>query len=96
MNLRKLALPLGLLLVVPLAPALRYLTPIGAIWIFLAGAAAIGVLADWVRRATEQLAAKTNPAIGGLLNVSLGSVAELVLAFFVLATDKADVVRAQI
>lgn len=96
MNLRKLALPLGLLLVVPLAPALRYLTPIDAIWIFLAGAVGIGVLADWVRRATEQLATKTNPAIGGLLNVSFGSLAEVVLAFFVLATGKVDVVRAQI
>ncbi|MEO8835542.1 MAG: calcium/proton exchanger [Caldimonas sp.] len=96
MNVRKLALPLGLLLVVPLAPALRYLTQIGSIWIFVAGAAAIGVLADWVRRATEQLAAKTNPAIGGLLNVSFGSLAEVVLAFFVLATGNVAVVRAQI
>ncbi len=96
MNLRKLAVPLGLLVVVPLAPVLRYLTAAGPVWIFVAGAAAIGVLADWVRRGTEQLAAKTNPAIGGLLNVSFGSLAEFVLAFFVLASGKVDVVRAQI
>lgn len=96
MSLRKFAIPLGLLLVVPIAPALRYLTSTGATWIFLAGALAIGVLADWVRRATEQLAAKTNPAIGSLLNVSFGSLAEVVLAFFVLATGKVDVVRGQI
>ncbi|MEO7760395.1 MAG: calcium/proton exchanger [Casimicrobiaceae bacterium] len=96
MNLPKLAIPVGLLLIVPVAPALHYLTPTGAIWIFVAGAVAIGVLADWVRRATEQLAAKTGSAIGGLLNVSFGSIAEVVLAFFVLATGKIDVVRAQI
>lgn len=96
MNLRTLILPLGLLLVVPVAPALRYFTPISAIWIFLAGAVAIGVLADWVRRATEQLAARTNAAIGGLLSVSFGSVAEIILAFFVLASGKVDVVRAQL
>lgn len=96
MDLRKLAIPLVLLLIVPLAPALHYFAPVGAIWIFVAGAVAIGVLADWVRRATEQLAAKTSSAIGGLLNVSFGSLAEVVLAFFVLATGKIDVVRAQI
>ncbi|MEO8740416.1 MAG: calcium/proton exchanger [Casimicrobiaceae bacterium] len=94
--MRKLAIPLGLLLIVPLAPVLHYFAPVGAIWIFVAGAVAIGVLADWVRRATEHLAAKTNSAIGGLLNVSFGSLAEVVLAFFVLATGKIDVVRAQI
>ncbi len=36
------------------------------------------------------------PAIGGLLNVSCGSVAELILAFFVLIAGDVDVVRAQI
>lgn len=96
MSLRKLAFPLGLLLITPIAPALRYLEPIGAIWIFLSGALAVGVLADWVRRATDQLAAKTGPAIGGLLNVSFGSIAEFILALFVLADGKVEVVRAQI
>ncbi|MDQ6620337.1 MAG: calcium/proton exchanger, partial [Pseudomonadota bacterium] len=96
MRLRALAIPLGLLLLVPVAPGLRYFTPVGGVWIFLCGAVAIGVLADWVRRATEQLAVKTNSAIGGLLNVSFGSLAEIILAFFVLATGSVDVVRAQI
>ncbi|MDQ2780327.1 MAG: calcium/proton exchanger, partial [Pseudomonadota bacterium] len=96
MSLRKLAFPLGLLWVVPLAPALHYGTSTGAVWIFVAGAVASGILADWVRRATEQLAAKTNPAIGSLLNVSFSSLAEVVLAFFVLAAGKVDVVRGQI
>ncbi len=92
----KLALPLGLLLVVPVAPALHYLTAVGALWIFLAAAIAIGVLADWVRRATEHLAAKVGSAVGGLLNVSFGSLAEVILAFFVLATGNVAVVRAQL
>ncbi len=96
MNLRAHALPLGLLLLVPLAPALHYLSTNSPVWTFLAGAVGIGVLADWARRATEQLAAKTNAAIGGLLNVSFGSIAEIVLAFFVLASGKPEVVRAQI
>jgi Ca2+:H+ antiporter len=94
--LRRLAVPLLLLLSVPVAPALHYLASASGVWIFIAGAIAIGALADWVRRATEQLAAKTNPAVGALLNVSFGSLAEVILAFFVLATGKADIVRAQI
>lgn len=96
LKIRTLAVPLGLLLLVPLAPALKYIAGVGGLWIFLAGALAIGVLADWVRRATEHLAEKTNPALGGLLNVSFGSLAEVILAFFVLAAGKLDVVRAQI
>ena len=44
----------------------------------------VGVLADWIRAATEQLAKHTGPAVGGLLTISLGSLAELLLALFVL------------
>ena len=93
---RQLAVPVALLLIVPVAPALKYLAGASPIWVFLTAAAATAVLADWVRRATEQLAARVGSAIGGLLNISFGSIAELILAVFVLAAGKADVVRAQI
>lgn len=63
---------------------------------FLTGIVGVGVLADWIRAATEQLAQHTGPAVGGLLSVSLGSVAELILALFVLAQGQVDVVHAQI
>jgi Ca2+:H+ antiporter len=88
--------PLGLLLIVPVSPVLEYVVGLEGIWIFLTGAIAIGVLADWMRRATENLAAHVGSAIGGLLNVSFGSLAEIILAFFVLARGEIDVVRAQI
>lgn len=84
------------LLLVPLALALRYLVGASPVWIFVAGAAAIAVLADWTRRATEQLADRAGPAIGGLMNVSFGSLAEIILALFVLADGQAEVVRAQL
>ncbi len=93
---KRLWLPLALLLVVPVAPALHYLMSLAGLWIFVAGALAIGVLADRIRRATEHLATRVGSAIGGLLNVSFGSLAEIILAFFVLAAGHADVVRAQI
>ena len=95
-RVRQLRLPLLLLFLVPIAPVLHYLLDVRAAWIFGAGALAIAVLADWVRRATEQVATRAGPAIGGLLNVSFGSIAELILALFVLADGKVDVVRAQI
>lgn len=90
-----LALPLALLLLIPGAPLLHYLAA-SPPWVFLTGAVAIAVLADWVRRATEQLANTVGAAIGGLLNVSFGSLAELILAAFVLAAGHVEVVRAQI
>lgn len=86
----------SLLLFVPLSLALKYLVGAPPVWIFLASAAAIAVLAEWIRRATEQLAARVGSAIGGLLMVSFGSVTELVVALFVLTTGATTVVQAQI
>jgi Ca2+:H+ antiporter len=47
-------------------------------------------------RATEELAAQTGPGIGGLLNVTFGNAAELILALFILARGSAGVVKATI
>ena len=91
-----LLVPALLLLIVPVAPALERWLGASPVWVFVAGAAAIAVLADWIRRATEHLAGVVGPAIGGLMNVSFGSLAEVILALFVLAAGKIDVVRAQI
>lgn len=65
-------------------------------WVFLSAAAAIIPLADWIRRATEQLARSVGSAIGGLLNVTFGNAAELILALFVLAAGHGSVVKATI
>ncbi len=85
-----------LLAAVPIAPILHYAFGIAPIWVFLAGILGVGILADWIRVATEQLATHTGPAVGGLLTISLGSLAELVLALFILSTGQAEVVHAQI
>ncbi|TLU73574.1 calcium/proton exchanger [Lichenicoccus roseus] len=87
---------LALLALVPIAPLLHYALGLPPIWVFVAGIAGVGILADWIRSATEQLAEHTGPAIGGLLTISLGSLAELLLALFVLARGQAEVVHAQI
>jgi Ca2+:H+ antiporter len=54
------------------------------------------VLADWLRRATDQLAEPAGSTIGGLLNISFGNTAELILALFVLSRAHCRIVQAQI
>ncbi|MEO6871672.1 MAG: calcium/proton exchanger [Chthoniobacterales bacterium] len=85
-----------LLLLVPLALGLHYLLHIGPIWTFGCAVLAIIPLAEWIRRATEQLAHRVGPAVGGLLNVTFGNTAELILALFVLTTGETGVVKGQI
>lgn len=86
----------GLLAFIPISIAAEYLLGASALIVFATSAVAIAALAEWIRRSTEQLAAHLGPAVGGLLTVSFGSIAELVLALFVLMRGHADVVQAQI
>ncbi len=61
-------------------------------------AAALGVIptAAVMGEATEHLAAKTGPGIGGLLNVTFGNAPELIIAFFALREGLQEVVKASI
>ena len=84
------------MLATPLSLVMHYTDAVPPIWIFLAGLVAIAVLADWVRRSTEQVALHTGATIGSLLNVSFGNAPELVLALFLLSEAQTQVVQAQI
>ncbi len=95
-SLRLMRIFSWLLLLVPASLALRYFIHPGPLWIFVAGVLAIVPLAEWIRRATENLAHRAGPALGGLLNVTFGNTAELILALFVLSAGHADVVKGQI
>lgn len=86
----------ALLAFIPISLALKYLFGASALVVFATSAVAVAALAEWVRRATDQIAARVGPAIGGLLTISFGSIAELVLAVFVLLRGQASVVQAQI
>jgi Ca2+:H+ antiporter len=85
-----------LLLLVPLSLVLRYAAHASPLVVFAASALAIVPLAEWIRRATDQIARVAGSAIGGLLNVTFGNVAELILALFVLSAGRPDVVKGQI
>jgi Ca2+:H+ antiporter len=87
---------LALLVLVPVPLLLEYVVHPSPLVVFAAAVAAILPLAEWMRRATEQAAHRTGSAIGGLLNVTFGNAAELILALFILKAGHADVVKAQI
>jgi len=85
-----------LLLLIPVSLWLQYRSTQPPMLIFIAAMLAIVPLAEWIRRATEQLASLLGSTFGGLLNVTFGNMAELILAIFVLLEGKGDVVKAQI
>ncbi len=85
-----------MLLLIPLSLILEHVVHAPPIWIFVTAVLAIVPLAEWIRRSTEQLAERLGSAIGGLLNVTFGNMAELILALFVLQAGHASVVKAQI
>jgi len=80
---------------IPIAVALELLHASPVLVFF---AAAIGVIpcAAVMGEATEAIAAKTGPGIGGLLNVTFGNAPELIIAFFALLEGLQEVVKASI
>ena len=64
--------------------------------IFLTAAGAILPLAGLIGRSTDQLALRTGPRIGGLINATFGNVTELVIAFFLILDDKTEIVKASL
>ncbi len=84
-----------LLVFVPVAIVLRVIGA-DATWQFLASGLAIVPLAGMMGEATEQLAHKLGPGVGGLLNATFGNAAELIIALFALSRGLDDVVKASL
>ncbi len=83
---------------VPLIPAaiVLELTHSSATAIFVAAALGIVPTAALMGKATEELAARSGPGVGGLLNVTFGNFPELVIAFFALLEGLQEVVKASL
>jgi Ca2+:H+ antiporter len=64
--------------------------------VFLTAAGAIVPLAGLIGRATDQLAIRAGPRLGGLLNATFGNVAELVIALFLILEGEIEVVKASL
>src|SRR5918995_7173879 len=80
---------------IPIAIVLE-LTHASATVIFLTSAAGVIPTAALMGRATEELAARSGPGIGGFLNVTFGNAPELIIAFFALNEGLQEVVKASI
>jgi len=84
---------LGIFIPVAVAVELAHANPV-----LVFGAAALGVIpcAAVMGEATEAIAARTGPGIGGLLNVTFGNAPELIIAFFALVEGLQEVVKASL
>ena len=80
---------------IPLAIALD-LANVSASVIFFTAALGIVPTAALMGLATEELAARSGPGIGGLLNVTFGNAPELIIALFALNEGLQEVVKASI
>jgi Ca2+:H+ antiporter len=85
-------------LLTPLIPiaAVLALAHSNEVAIFVTSALAVIPPAALMGRATEELAARSGPGIGGLLNVTFGNFPELIIAFFALLKGLQEVVKASI
>jgi Ca2+:H+ antiporter len=86
---------LVLLLFVPAAIGAELLHA-APVMVFGLAALAIVPLSGFLGRATEEIAAHTGPTLGGLLNATLGNLAELIIAVLALRAGLIDLVKASI
>jgi len=85
-------------LLTPLIPVAVALDLAGASASIVFAASALGIVptAALMGRATEELAARSGPGVGGLLNVTFGNAPELIIALFALGKGLQEVVKASI
>ena len=81
---------------IPAAIALELAHVDNPVLIFSAAALAVIPCAAVMGEATEAIAAKSGPGIGGLLNVTFGNAPELIIAFFALLEGLQEVVKASL
>jgi Ca2+:H+ antiporter len=80
---------------IPIAVVLELLH-VDATLIFAASALGVIPTAALMGRATEELATRSGPGIGGFLNVTFGNAPELIIAFFALREGLHEVVKASL
>jgi Ca2+:H+ antiporter len=85
----------ALLVFVPIAIILEFAQADPTL-IFIIAALGIIPLADLIGEATEELAVHTGPKIGGLLNATLGNMAELIITIFAIRAGLLELVKASI
>ncbi len=92
---RRFPWSLLLLLAVPVSVGLSMMNA-APILVFVTACVAVLPLAGLMGEATESLAERTGPTIGGLLNATFGNAAELIIAIVALKAGLVDLVKASI
>jgi Ca2+:H+ antiporter len=85
-----------LLLAVPVSIVLGYVVHAPGVWVFFVACLGVLPLAGLMGEATEHLAHRTGPTIGGLLNATFGNAAELIIAIVALRAGLVELVKASI
>ncbi|HMU27146.1 MAG TPA: calcium/proton exchanger [Solirubrobacterales bacterium] len=88
--------PYWLVPFIPVAIILDFFVGASATLIFVTAALGVIPTAALMGVATEELAAKSGPGLGGLLNVTFGNAPELIIALFALGAGLQEVVKASI
>src|ERR671931_30778 len=85
-------------LLVPFIPLAIVLDEAGAGDALVFASSALGIIptAALMGRATEELASRSGPGIGGLLNVTFGNAPELIIALFALGNGLHELVKASL
>jgi Ca2+:H+ antiporter len=86
---------IALLAFVPLAIG-SALAGVSPIIVFFLAAIAVVPLAKYIGEATEELAVRTTPVLGGLLSATFGNAAELIIGVLALKAGLIEVVKASI
>src|SRR5256712_1092221 len=84
-----------LLIAAPISWVIHAIAPASP-WVFITAAVSLVPLAGIIGLGTEQLAARSGPALGGFLNATFGNAAELIIATVALADGHVALVKASI
>jgi Ca2+:H+ antiporter len=92
---RRISWRAALLIAIPVSVALP-LAHAPPVVVFAAACLAVLPLASYMGEATEHLASRTGPTVGGLLNATFGNAAELIIAVAALRAGLVELVKASI
>jgi Ca2+:H+ antiporter len=84
-----------LLVVAPISWWMAF-TGNASLWLFVAAAIALIPAAGLIGEATEALANRSGPTLGGFLNATFGNAAELIIAIVALRANRVEIVKASI
>ena len=93
---RRLSWRLVLLLALPASILLQHVFHAPALAVFVTACLGVLPLAGYMGEATEHLAHRTGPTIGGLLNATFGNAAELIISIVALQAGLVSLVKASI